>query len=565
MRLRRLLALGAAGVAVVATVTAPAPTPAAPAADNGKRAKVVQKPYEKVERGVGAGERFRIYDPSAGESEQWYINDHTFVQGPDGTWHMFGITHEEPANPLDETYFAHATADSLTQEQWVKQDPVMHADVDSGETHVWAPYVMEHDGTYYMFYAGGTDDHENYRMQLATSKDLYHWDRDPDNPLFTDGYDARDPMVLRVGDRWVMYYTANSRPDGGNHIVAYRTSTDLRNWSERGVALKHPVQGTFGGPTESPYVVQDGDDYYLTMCCTANYTDTRVLHSKDPLHFEVDDEVGQIGEHASEVVRDGDDLYVSGAGWGQGGLFLRPLDLDQELVTTGRIVKTKRYRLDLQTSPHASIRSMDVKASNGWRRVLDDDFRSTAPYLAVGNFGSTDPAGEPRRIVESANSRRLGLRGVRLGDEPARVDWKFRFAPSHFDMSADWHINGKLRAPVWEVAMPIDTALPRVGDDEDVDRDTGDVPGFPRFALASSKQATVAAAYLHDSAWRRDNRYVDLAGKGFVWQAFWKAGGGQLARTTYPGGTWRIGANAKAHDRTLGERLYESLNAGRRR
>lgn len=560
---RSALAIAAAGIVAAATVTAPTATPAAPAANDERADRVVQRPYQRVERGVGAGDRFRIYDPSRGESEQWYINDHTFVQGPDGTWHMFGITHEEPANPLDETYFAHATADSLTQGQWAKQEPVMHADVESGETHVWAPYVLEHDGTYYMFYAGGTADHERYRMQLATSTDLYNWERHPENPLFTDGYDARDPMVLRVDDRWVMYYTANSRRDGGNHIVAYRTSRDLRHWSKRGVALRHPVKGTFGGPTESPYVVRDGDDYYLSTCCTASYTDTRVYHSSDPLHFDVDDEVGQIDEHASEVVRDGEDLYVSGAGWGQGGVFLRPLDLHQERVTTGRIVKTPRYRLDVQTSPHASIRSMDVRSRGGWRRVLDDDFRSTTPYLAVGNFGSTDPAGEPRRVTKSRNERRLALRGVRLGDEPVRVDWRFRFAPKHFDMSADWHVNGRTHAPVWEIAMAIDTALPRVGDDEDVDRDTGDVPGFPRYALASSRRATVAAAYLRDSAWRRDNRYVNLPVGAFVWQALWRPGGEPVARTTYPGGTWRIGATARGHDRALGERLYRSLNAMR--
>ncbi|HLR83328.1 MAG TPA: hypothetical protein VK059_00180, partial [Nocardioidaceae bacterium] len=128
MRRGGRLALVVAGVVAVATVTAP--TPAAQPTSEEQGSKVVQKPYERVEGGVGAGERFQIYDPSIGESEQWYINDHTFVQGPDGTWHMFGITHEEPADPLDETFFAHATAERLDQDQWVKQKPVMHADVD---------------------------------------------------------------------------------------------------------------------------------------------------------------------------------------------------------------------------------------------------------------------------------------------------------------------------------------------------------------------------------------------------------------------------------------------------
>ena len=34
---------------------------------------------------VSAGEFERIYDPSVGEDEQWYVNDHTFVRGADGT------------------------------------------------------------------------------------------------------------------------------------------------------------------------------------------------------------------------------------------------------------------------------------------------------------------------------------------------------------------------------------------------------------------------------------------------------------------------------------------------
>ena len=47
---------------------------------------------------VRAGDFTPIYDPSVGEDGPWYINDHTIVQGPDGTWHMFGITHAEPAD-----------------------------------------------------------------------------------------------------------------------------------------------------------------------------------------------------------------------------------------------------------------------------------------------------------------------------------------------------------------------------------------------------------------------------------------------------------------------------------
>ena len=69
---------------------------------------------------VTHGEFTQIYNPSVGEDEQWYINDHCFVYGPDEQWHLFGITHEEPASPADEDNFAHATSDSLLREGWVK-------------------------------------------------------------------------------------------------------------------------------------------------------------------------------------------------------------------------------------------------------------------------------------------------------------------------------------------------------------------------------------------------------------------------------------------------------------
>ncbi|WP_218013587.1 DUF2961 domain-containing protein [Georgenia sp. 311] len=518
-------------------------------------APVTLRPFEERRQAVTGGERVRVYDPSVGEDEDWYINDHTFVQDAEGTWHLFGITHEEPADPLDEKFFAHATAESL-HGPWTKQEPVMHADPDAGELHVWAPHVIEHEGTYYMFYAGGTADHEAYRMQLATSTDLYTWTRHPQNPLFVDGFDGRDPMVTRVGDQWVMYYTANSDPAGGNHIVAYRTSTDLVSWGPRQTAFEHPAEGTSGGPTESPFVVEHDGAYYLTVCCTSDYSDTRVYRSEDPLHFTVDQEVGRIREHASEIVRDGEEWWVSGAGWGQGGVWLRPLDFEGELVTTGYDVETAAYRARVETSPRAALTSMEVRDGDGWTAVLDEDYRATAPYLAVGNFGNTDIAGEPAQVEVDGSTLRLS--GIPLGDEPATADWTLEFEPGWLDMSWDLSVTAELTAPAWEVAMTIDSALPRVGDDANPARGQGDVTGFPAWTQATSDDASVAAAYVPGSAWDEDNRYY--AGSGaVVWQPLWQPGGRTLPAGEYAAGAWRIGASAEGHDDELGARLAASL------
>ena len=137
---------------------------------------------------------------------------------------------------------------------------------DYKATPLWAPHVVRHQGLYYMFVCVGNSQGHQYSIHLLTSKDLWHWERSPANPLVTDGFDARDPNVLWSGKEWILYYTATSKPEGGNHIVACVTSQDLLHWGSRRVVFTHPRKGSFGGPTESPFVVRRGASYYLFAC-----------------------------------------------------------------------------------------------------------------------------------------------------------------------------------------------------------------------------------------------------------------------------------------------------------
>ncbi len=102
---------------------------------------------------VTAGKFIKIYDPTIGETEPWYLNDHCFIQDDKGTWHLFGITHAEPAAPLNEISFAHATSPRLVGGPWIKQEPALTVETGPpwNEAHLWAPYVIEHGGLYYMF------------------------------------------------------------------------------------------------------------------------------------------------------------------------------------------------------------------------------------------------------------------------------------------------------------------------------------------------------------------------------------------------------------------------------
>jgi beta-fructofuranosidase len=283
----------------------------------------------------------RVFDPSAGEAAAWYVNDHTFVRDEGGTWHLIGITHEEPMAPFEERDLLHATAPAL-RGPWTKQPDALSTDAAWGETHLWAPHVVHHDGTYWMFYCAGGASKSAYRIHLATSTDCWSWTRHPASPVVVDGFEARDPMVCRLGDRWAMYYTATSDPSGGHFVVAVAFSDDLVHWTDRHVAYRDPMTGTMAGPTESPFVFERDGRWYLLIgpdweglvrsmeetgrYDLACYRRTRVLASDDPLAFDLAGQVGVIDAHAAEVVVDEDGAWwVSHCGWGQGGVHLAPV------------------------------------------------------------------------------------------------------------------------------------------------------------------------------------------------------------------------------------------------
>lgn len=272
-----------------------------------------------------------VFDQSIGEDKTWYINDHCIIHGPGG-WHLYGITHPQPADPMHERDFAHASSDSLFPNLWKKQPFALSFDPKIGENHLWAPHVIQKGDTFYMFYcAGSQKSNFHYQINLATSKDLMHWTRIKDNPVFEDFYDARDPMVLLVDGTYYLYYTANLDREKNHHIVNVRTSKDLLHWSPARVALVHPEKGTWGGPTESPFVVRYGDHFYLFVGPDGGYHATKVYRSSNPYGWNHSDQIYGFPSHAAEVVQDLDGkYYATDAGWDLNGVFLAPLTWRRE-------------------------------------------------------------------------------------------------------------------------------------------------------------------------------------------------------------------------------------------
>ncbi len=493
-----------------------------------------------------------IYDPSVGQREPWYINDHTIVRGPDGLWHMFGITHAEPASPLEETELAHATSPALTAAGWEKQPPALIADRRRGETLLWAPYVLEHEGIYYMFYSGGGRDETRYQMSLATSADLWQWTREP-QPLFYDGYQARDPFVLRIGDQWVMYYKATMEPDGGEHVVAYRKSADLRRWSDRGIAFRDRETGTGGGATESPFVVERGGHYYLFIGPRDSYNSTGVFHSADPFQFG-EPRIAELPAHAPELIRDLDGTeHISRAGWGEQGLWLAPLGWAERRCQT---FDTPYYRIEIETSPSVGISSLVLPGSG--RELISIGTQGARPYLTIDGFELSHQLGPPRLVERSPDGSHLLLRGLRVGDEPVEADWQFCFEPTWFDHNITWHVTGETTGEVWEVGWMLASSLIRASDAQESAL-WRNIAGFAAWSLASDSSATLAVAYLPGSAWAEDNRW--MIPTFLSWQSLWEPRGATWAVGSYSGGVWRVAVSPTSFDVDFAELVASALGS----
>lgn len=279
-----------------------------------------------------------LYDPgtSRGQAGQhWYTNDHAVFRGTDGLWHATGICGVRPAEPFTgEQVFFHARGESLAVGGWQECPPSLTARPELGEQFLWAPHVV-HDGQrYVMAYAAGglpvTPEHpmgscDHYGLYFAHSEDGVTWNRHPLNPLFRDPGHARDPMLLRVGDGWLLYSTSVVGETDRRGAVRLRRSPDLEHWSGARVVNVQEGPHDFGRDAESPFVVEREGVFYLFVCrAMSSYRDTRVYASRDPTRFE--QEVARLDVHAAEVVQDGDDWYITDTGWDRHGLYAARLE-----------------------------------------------------------------------------------------------------------------------------------------------------------------------------------------------------------------------------------------------
>lgn len=167
-------------------------------------------------------------------------------------WTLYGCYAKQGGYEVDPGYEGVACSDDGLSWQRAKDDYILsvhESDVGDWEKDcIYQPWLVEHEGTFYNFYNAKQMPQWIEQMGLATSADLLHWKRHPENPVIRvrpGGYDEKfvsDGKVFRDEDHWVMFYFGVGR--GGAHIMA-AYSYDLINWT----ADPEPLYKAGGNPS----------------------------------------------------------------------------------------------------------------------------------------------------------------------------------------------------------------------------------------------------------------------------------------------------------------------------
>lgn len=225
------------------------------------------------------------YSPPGG-----YVKDFGVVMA-EGRLHLFHID-GRPGEICyvtgNEISFGHASTSDFCR--WIRHPMPLAVGERSWESeHVWAPFVYQRAGVYYMFYMGSGQGQTF--ISYATSTDLERWTRWKEGPIRCAV--GRDPFVFDRGDRAVLFYTAHS----GDARISACASRDMVCWEPLADPLLIP-HGDASGNIESCSMHPLGDRYvlwfndYRTVYTSVppGYvnSDFRAAYavSDDPLHFE---------------------------------------------------------------------------------------------------------------------------------------------------------------------------------------------------------------------------------------------------------------------------------------
>ena len=105
-------------------------------------------------------------------------------------------------NQLSEAILGHAISKDLFLWKDLGQVVPVGSEGDWDAKTFGAPHIVENGGVYYMLYTGWDKD-EVQRIGLATSRDLFHWTKNPDSPFveppgWSNSRDCRDRSIVET-------------------------------------------------------------------------------------------------------------------------------------------------------------------------------------------------------------------------------------------------------------------------------------------------------------------------------------------------------------------------------
>ena len=236
-------------------------------------------------------------------------------QAADGTWQLWSCIRKTKETGNTRLFHRWEGA-QLTDKNWAPRGIAMRAETKFGETPggLQAPFVIKDGRQFLMFYG----DWENICSAASTNGKSFvrRVAANGRTGLFGEGAgaNARDPMVLRIGNLWHCYYTAHQNRKGA---VYCRTSPNTREWSESKIVAVGGRAGDGPYSAECPFVVELSPGQFF-LFRTQRYgldAQTSVYHSTDPLDFGVNDDgkhfAGTLPIAAPEIIRHDGKFYIA--------------------------------------------------------------------------------------------------------------------------------------------------------------------------------------------------------------------------------------------------------------
>lgn len=170
-------------------------------------------------------------------------------------------------------------------------EPAWVAELVPGVRNYWAPEVVEHDGTYYLYWSASTFGSNTSVIGLHTSATLDPQDPDygwvDQGPVVTStrggDFNAIDPGIVQDGDGtpWMAFGSFWS----GIRMVELTWPDGLRADPEA-EPLRLADRGSPPNAVEAPYIVAHGDWYYLFVswdsCCQGLTSTYRIAVGRSP-------------------------------------------------------------------------------------------------------------------------------------------------------------------------------------------------------------------------------------------------------------------------------------------